>query len=122
LLTEVTEASVQEGVDVVAGLATDAADGLTAAEVAVRLGRDGPNELPSVAGVPRWRQLLGHLHDPLIYLLLAAVGVSVIAWLLEGASGLPVDALVITAILVANSVIGYLQESRAEAAVDALRP
>lgn len=119
--TEVIEASTQTGREVVAALDTDADAGLSSAEVAVRLARDGANELTSAPEPPRWRLLLGQLNDPLVFLLLGAVAISVVAWFFEGASGLPVDALVIAVILVANGVIGYLQETRAEAAVDALR-
>ncbi|MEP7088509.1 MAG: cation-translocating P-type ATPase [Nocardioidaceae bacterium] len=119
--SEVAEASTQEGLEVLASLGTDPERGLGSAEVASRLERDGPNELTAAPGVPRWRRLLDQLDDPLVYLLLAAVAISVVAWFAEGASGLPVDAIVIAVILVANSVIGYLQEARAEAAVGALR-
>ena len=54
-------------------------------------------------------------------LLLAATVISVIAWLLEGAEGLPYEALAIIAIVILNAVIGYFQEERAEAAVAALQ-
>ena len=58
--------------------------------------------------------------DPLIYLLLAAVVVSLVAWILEGRGG-PFDAFVIAAIVVANAVFGYAQEARPEQAVVALQ-
>lgn len=58
--------------------------------------------------MPGWRRLLEQFRDPLIYLLLAAVAVSLVAWLVDGATGIPVDAVVISAIVVANAVIGYL--------------
>ena len=58
--------------------------------------------------------------DPLIGLLLAAVVVSFVAWAVEGAVGLPVDALVILAIIALNAALGIVQESRAERAVAAL--
>jgi len=76
-------------------LDTDLERGLSAAEAARRLAADGPNELLSAAPVPKWRKLLKQFQDPLIYLLLAAVVISVVAWVLEGAVGVPVDAVVI---------------------------
>ena len=102
-------------------LGTDLERGLSAAEAAHRLAANGPNELLSVAAVPKWRKLLKQFQDPLIYLLLAAVAISVVAWVLEGAVGVPVDAVVITLIVVFNAVLGYVQEAKAADAVAALR-
>jgi Ca2+-transporting ATPase len=65
--------------------------------------------------------LLEQFADPLIYLLLAAVVVSLVAWALEGGDGAPVDAIVITVIVLLNGVLGYAQEARAEQAVAALQ-
>ncbi len=53
-------------------------------------------------------------------LLLVAVAVSLVVWVAEGAAGVPVDAVVIAAIVVANAVLGLVQERRAEGAVAAL--
>jgi len=102
-------------------LGTDLERGLSAAEAAHRLAAEGPNELLSVAAVPKWRKLLKQFQDPLIYLLLAAVAISVVVWVLEGAVGVPVDAVVIALIVVLNAVLGYVQEAKAADAVAALR-
>ncbi|MCP3990277.1 MAG: cation-translocating P-type ATPase [Actinomycetia bacterium] len=107
--------------EVIAAFATDSVDGLTRAEAADRLAQWGPNELPHTDPVPGWRQLIGHFADPLVYLLLAAIVVSLIAWVGEGARGAPFDAIVIAVIVVANAAIGYFQEAKAEQAVAALR-
>ena len=71
--------------------------------------------------MPAWRRFLEQFQDPLIYLLLAAVVISVVAWALEGADGVPVDALVIAAIVILNAIMGYVQEAKAADAVAALR-
>ena len=102
-------------------LGTDVRSGLTSAEAAARLERYGRNELEPETVVPAWRKLLAQLADPLIYLLLAAVAVSVVVWLAEGAEGVPYEALVIAVIVVLNAVLGYVQEARAEQAVAALQ-
>ncbi len=102
-------------------LGTDLERGLSGTEAARRLAADGPNELLSAAAVPKWRKLLKQFQDPLIYLLLAAVAISVVAWVLEGAVGVPVDALVIALIVALNAVLGYVQEAKAADAVAALR-
>ena len=107
--------------DVAAGLGVDPARGLDPAEAAARLARHGPNVLREAAREPAWRRLLAQFTQPLVYLLLAAVVVSLTAWVLDGARDVPTDAVVITAILLLNGVLGYVQEARAEAAVAALR-
>jgi magnesium-transporting ATPase (P-type) len=71
--------------------------------------------------VPRWRKLLREFVDPLVFLLIAADAISLVTWALEGMEGIPFEALVIGVILVANAVLGYVQEARAEHAVAALQ-
>lgn len=90
--------------------------GLAAAEALSRLERFGPNELRVEAPVPAWRHLLAQFHDPLVYLLLAAVGITLLVWRVEGAGGWPIDALVILVIVLLNALIGFLQELRSQRA------
>jgi P-type Ca2+ transporter type 2C len=106
---------------VVERLGTDVDRGLTEVEAAERLDRRGPNELEAAEPVPAWRKLVEQFRDPLVYLLLAAVAVSLVAWLLEGAEDVPFEVAVISLILVANALLGYVQEARAEQAVAALQ-
>jgi magnesium-transporting ATPase (P-type) len=106
--------------EVAAALGVDPAHGLSADEAALRLQDYGPNEIDAEAPVPGWRRILEQFRDPLIYLLLAAIVISVVAWALEGAGGMPTDAIVIALIVVANAGLGYLQEARAANAVAAL--
>ncbi len=112
-LLSVAEVAASGGVDPASGLDSD--------EAAARLAGDGPNELRSAPPVPLWRKILAQFADPLVYLLLVAVAISVVAWVVEGAEGVPVDAIVIVAVLLANAAIGLAQEAKAADAVAALR-
>lgn len=115
-----SDPSLAEAADVAAGLRADLTRGLTSAEAARRLARDGANELRAVAPVSDWRRALAQLQDPLVYLLLVAAAVALTAWLVEGREGWPMDAIVIAAVVVLNAVIGWLQETKARTAVAAL--
>jgi len=106
---------------VAANLGTDLASGLTAAEVQLRLERDGPNELQETPPVPRWRRLLEQFTEPLVLLLLVAIVVSLIVWAVDDNGELPLEAIVIAAIVALNAIIGYWQESKAIRAVESLR-
>ncbi|OKL52348.1 cation-translocating P-type ATPase [Buchananella hordeovulneris] len=94
--------------------------GLTQAEAAARLAADGPNELRGKPPVPWWKSLAAQFKDPLVYLLFAAVLVSSVAWVLEGAHGWPIEPIVILAIVVLNALLGFAQEAKAADAVAAL--
>ena len=113
--------SLTDAAAVAEGLGADPRAGLSAAEAASRLASLGRNRLDPMVGTSVWRRLLAQFADPLIYLLLVATVVSVIAWALEGAQGLPIEGIVIAAIVVANGVLGFLQERSAERAVEALQ-
>jgi magnesium-transporting ATPase (P-type) len=123
---EATPSAAQEpwlrpAAEVVAGLGTDVRAGLSSPEATTRLRRYGANQLQAAERMAGWRRFLGQFADTLIYLLLTAVVVSVVAWAVEGAEGVPYEAVVILAIVVLNAVLGYVQEARAEQAVAALQ-
>ncbi len=87
--------------------------GLTAAEAAQRQKKYGPNRMVTRHGTPGWRRLLKQFTEPLIYVLIAAA--SITAWL-----GEYVDAGIIFGVVLINAVIGFIQESKAEGALEAL--
>ncbi len=99
---------------------TDPSQGLTGAEAALRLARHGPNALRARPPLPAWRRLLAQFQDPLVYLLLGALAVALVAWAAEGRGGWPVDPVVIAAVMVFNALLGFAQEAKAERAVAAL--
>jgi potassium/sodium efflux P-type ATPase len=105
---------------VAAALDVDPGSGLSAQEAARRLAQDGPNELRAAPQMPVWRRVLAQFQDPLVYLLLAAVAIALLAWWVDGRTGWPIDAIVIAAVVLLNGVIGQVQEAKAQHAVAAL--
>ena len=88
-------------------------DGLASAVAVQRLREVGPNEVEAEAVEPWWTLALGQLRDPLIYILLGAAGVTLVL-------GDYTDTGVILAVVVINSLIGFVQEYRAREAMRAL--
>ncbi|MCL3837205.1 cation-translocating P-type ATPase [Aeromicrobium duanguangcaii] len=120
IVHDMQDASVVDAQAVAERLEVVPATGLSDAEAARRLEENGPNELRGKDAIPTWRKILAQFQDPLIYLLLVAVVISLVSWAIEGADGVPVDAVVIALVVILNAVLGYTQESRAEDAVAAL--
>jgi calcium-translocating P-type ATPase len=89
-------------------------EGLTAAEATRRLVEHGRNQLPEARSRGPIRRFLAQFHNVLIYVLLAAATVT-------GALQHWIDTGVILAVVLANAVIGFVQEGKAEAAMAAIR-
>jgi P-type Ca2+ transporter type 2C len=118
---DATTAYRQAAGAVVTALGTDADRGLRTDEARARLTRHGRNELTADQPVPAWRKFLAQFKDVLVILLLVATGVSAGLWLYERDAALPYEAMAIFAVVLLNAVMGYVQQSRAEQAVAALR-
>jgi cation-transporting ATPase F len=88
--------------------------GLSEAEARERRRTYGPNLLPQADPTGPVVRLLRQLHHPLIYVLLVAGVVTLVL-------GERVDSAVILGVVVINTIVGFIQESKAEAALDALR-
>ncbi len=89
-------------------------EGLSDQEAAKRLERDGRNTLDEVSTESRWIRLFRQFHDVLIYILIVAAGLT--AYLGEW-----IDTGVILGVVVINAVIGYVQEGKAEEALEEIR-
>ena len=96
-------------------LRTSCVGGLTSSEADERRKHSGANRLLDVERVPAWRRFLLQFNDLLIAILLAAAVVSFAV-----SRELKTPAVVIVVVLL-NAVIGFIQENRAEASLDALR-
>ncbi|EXU81883.1 carbonate dehydratase [Comamonas aquatica DA1877] len=88
--------------------------GLTAAQAAQRLAQHGPNRLQAAPRRSAWLRLLLQFHNVLLYVMLAAAVVT--AFL-----GHWVDTGVLLAAVLVNAAIGFVQEGKAESALDAIR-
>ena len=97
-----------------ARLDTSLRAGLSEQEAARRLAEYGPNELEAGHAIAPWRLLLDQLKNVLILILLVAVGLSAVL-------GHTTEAVVITVIVLFAALLGFVQEYRAERAIEALR-
>ncbi len=104
----------QQPAAVAAALDTDGEAGLSAVEAASRLARFGPNELLERDRKPPWRLFVEQFTNTMIVVLMIAAAIT-------AAIGDLKDTVVITAIVVLNGVIGFIQEFRAERAMAALK-
>ena len=95
-------------------LSVDAGTGLGHEEAARRLEQYGGNRLPAPRRRGPWRRFALQFHNPLIYVLLVAGAITF---------GLDdyVDAGVIVGVVLINALIGFIQEGKAEKALDAVR-
>ena len=90
------------------------AAGLDSEQAAARLQAHGLNQLPQPRGLSPWRRFLLQFHNLLIYVLLAAM-------LMTLAMGEWLDSAVIFAVVLINAVIGFIQEGKAEQAMRAIQ-
>ncbi|MGA0328743.1 MAG: cation-translocating P-type ATPase [Ilumatobacteraceae bacterium] len=101
--------------DVVASLSTDVMTGLSSSEVAERLTTYGPNRLAESKRRPAFLRFLDQFRDLLIMILLVA---AVVSFAVSGELKTPVVVLLVVFL---NALIGFVQENRAEASLEALK-
>ncbi|MGL1834596.1 cation-transporting P-type ATPase [Rhodocyclaceae bacterium SMB388] len=100
--------------DVLEALEVTRAKGLSADEAATRLHEHGRNELPAPKRRSALQRFLLQFHNVLIYVLVAAGVVTLVL-------GHWIDSGVIFGVVVINAIIGFIQEGKAEQALDAIR-
>ncbi len=94
--------------------------GLSSERAAERLAQYGPNKLKEAEKPGFWKRFLTQLKDPMLLILLAAAGVSALTGAIAGESEWA-ETIIILAVVLLNAVLGVLQESKAEAAIEALQ-
>ena len=100
--------------EAVLGMQHSSANGLAHTEAAQRLRQHGPNALPAPARIHPLRRFLAQFNNALILFLLSAAVVAAVL-------GHGVDAGVIVGVVLVNAIVGFVQEGRAEQALNGLR-
>ena len=95
-------------------LQTSAQSGLSAAEAAARLQKNGPNALIEKKGKTKLQMFLAQLNEPMIYILFAAALISLLL-------GEVSDAIIVLVVVLVNAVVGMVQEGKAQQALEALK-
>ena len=93
--------------------------GLTSQEAAQRLEKHGPNRLQEAKKITNFQRFLQQLKDPMLLILMAAAAVSAVTSILSGEK--LTEVIIILAVVLLNAVLGVVQESKAEAAIEALQ-
>jgi len=100
--------------EVVQQLVTDPERGLNQAEASARLQKYGPNRLPEGRKRGPFARFFAQFNNILIYVLLAAGFTKLML-------SLWIDAGIIFAVVVLNALLGFIQEGKAEKALDSIR-
>ena len=100
-------------------------EGLSSAEAEKRLAQNGKNKLAEAKKVSMFSRFIDQLKDPMIIILLVAAVISAVTEFIEHdpSTGMyvPTDSIIILVVVLINAVLGVIQESKAEKAVEALQ-
>ncbi len=97
-------------------------EGLTSAEAEKRLQENGKNKLAEAKKVSMFSRFIDQMKDPMIIILLVAAVISAVTEMIEaGGFVTPTDSIIILVVVLINAVLGVVQESKAEKAVEALQ-
>ncbi|MCR5744136.1 MAG: cation-translocating P-type ATPase [Lachnospiraceae bacterium] len=110
--------SSQETID---ALHSNALSGLTDAQVTERLEKYGPNKLKEKRKKTTFERFLAQFKDVMILILLVAAAISFVIAIIEKDPSEFIEPALILLIVILNAIMGVVQESRAEKAIDALK-
>ncbi len=100
-------------------------DGLTQKEAEARLAKYGKNKLAEPEKKTTFQRFMSSLSDPMIIMLLAAAAISTVTTVYQnvvtGANESYADLFIILFVVIINTILGVVQESKAEQAIDALK-
>ena len=95
-------------------------NGLTSQQAQERLAKYGPNKLKEGEKPTLLQRFLTQLKDPMLIILMIAAAVSALTGMLSGESEWA-EVIIIIAVVLLNAILGVVQESKAEAAIEALQ-
>jgi Ca2+-transporting ATPase len=95
-------------------------EGLSSAEAAKRLEKYGSNKLKEAEKPSLIQRFLAQLKDPMLIILMVAAAVSALTGMLSGENEWA-EVIIIIAVVLLNAILGVVQESKAEAAIEALQ-
>ena len=95
-------------------------EGLSVEEAASRREKYGPNKLKEAEKPTLLQRFIAQLKDPMLIILMAAAAVSALTGMLSGESEWA-EVIIILAVVLLNAILGVIQESKAEAAIEALQ-
>lgn len=95
--------------------------GLSSAEAEKRLSENGKNKLKEGKKKSIFSRVMAQLSDPMIIILIVAAIISAATDWVENGVGFPTDTVIIMVVVLINTVLGVVQESKAEAAIQALQ-
>ena len=99
--------------------------GLSSLQAEERLQKNGPNELEAPPSLSMWKRFINQMKDPMIIILLIAALISGITTYYESvlsqSSAFPTDSMIILIVVIINAVLGVVQESKAEKAIESLQ-
>jgi Ca2+-transporting ATPase len=101
--------------EIISSLESESTNGLDSTEAAVRLDTMGPNKLAEARRDPAWKRFINQFRDVLIIILFVA---AIVSFVVSRELKTPVVVLIVVML---NAIIGFVQENRAEASLDALR-
>ncbi len=107
--------------EVLAEVKSSPETGLTTEEAGARLEANGKNKLAEGKKVTLLQRIISQIMDPMVLVLIAAAVVSAVTELSLHPDKLPTDVFIILAVVILNTVLGVVQESKAEKAIDALK-